>query len=133
MELPLEIWESDEDRQLVSAAVETFGAVPLILTDKLTNSVFLNAPAEVAFEERAEALVNRVAYSLLGFGKREHAPAGLAVALLGEAGPWRGVVEVPTPTGWSRRVAEASAIVQGERFICGLVRLSGDEVKRDDG
>lgn len=133
MELPIEIWESDEDRQLVSAALETFASVPLIVTDKLTNSVYLNPAAEEVCGERAEALVNRVMYSLLGFGKREHAPSGLAVALLGEAGPWRGVVEVPTATGWSRRVAEASAVVRNGRFVCGLVRLSPDEVRRDDG
>ncbi len=132
MQLPAELWESEQDRHLVQGAVKAFDTTPLIVTDKLTNSVFLNARAEELFGERAEALVNRVTYSLLGFGTRENAPKDLPAALLGQTQPWHGVVEINTTNGVRRHAAEASAVLRDGHFVCGLIRLSGKEATHHD-
>ncbi len=132
MELPAELWESPDDRRLVQAATDAFATIPLIVTDKLTNAVFLNRRAEELFGENAEALVNRTSYSLLGFGNRGNAPKVLPAALLGESRPWRGVVEIHTPKGREQHAAEASAVLRDGHFVCGLIRLAVKEATQHD-
>lgn len=104
-----------------------FVDTPVVLTDKLTNSLWFSDPAEELFGERAEALVNRVAFSLLGFEDREKQPTRLVDALLGEADPWRGVVHLQVPGGTRLTFVEASAISRDGTFIAGILRFSPQE------
>jgi len=124
LELPASLWPQPADLQLASDMAALFDASPLILTDRLANSLYLNAAAEELFGERAEALVNRLSFSLLGFGNREKVPGGLEEALLGRGAPWRGVVQVQAADGPLARFAEASAIRRGDLLVCGVIRLS---------
>lgn len=124
---PEEIWPDPNDRQLVQDLIAVFSSTPLVITDKLTNSLWLSDSAESLLGERAEALVNRVSYSLLGFEDREKQPARLVDALLGEGDPWRGVVHLPTATGTRLVFVEASAVSREGRFVCGVLRFNLQE------
>ncbi|MCC5876792.1 MAG: hypothetical protein JJU11_11285 [Candidatus Sumerlaeia bacterium] len=127
MRFPDDIWPDPTDRQLVDDLVSMFVDTPIILTDKLTNSLWFSDPAEELFGERAEAIVNRVAYSLLGFEDREKQPVRLVSALLGEDDPWRGVVHLPVAEGTRLAFVEASAICRDGVFVCGVLRFSPQE------
>lgn len=128
MRFPAELWPDPRDRQLAEELGEAFSHLPIVLTDNLTNSVWLTGRAEELLGERAEALVNRVSYSLLGFGEREKQPQGVVDALLGKGGPWKGVVHLPRADGPSRLVfVEASAVVREGRFVCGVLRFAPQE------
>lgn len=122
MNFPAELWSDEQDRRVVLQAVELLVAIPLVLTDKLTNSVYFNAPAEELFCDSGEAIVNRAAFSLLGFGSHEKMPPGLPKALLGECDPWRGIVH---PDGGSGPIfCEASTARRQGRFLCGILRFT---------
>ncbi len=127
MELPHQLWKEDEDRALVFQTVELFHDAALILTDGLANSVFVNEEAAGLFRERGEALVNRAAYSLLGFGTSEKLPAPLESALLAQGPPWRGIVRLGTvehPGNPTTALCEASAINRRGTLVCGILRLT---------
>jgi hypothetical protein len=127
MELPQQLWQEDEDCALVLQTVELFHNAALILTDGLTNSVFVSKAAEGLFGERGEALVNRAAYSLLGFGTSEKLPAPMESALLAQGPPWRGIVRlgmVENPDNPATAFCEASAIIRRDKLVCGILRLT---------
>ncbi len=124
MRFPAELWKHPADRELLKQTIELFSTVPLVLTDGITNSVYFNDAAERLYGEEAEAIVNRAAWSLLGFDFSSSAPAGLEGALLGTADPWKGVVRV---AGGATRFCEASAIRRGEQLVAGLIRFTGSE------
>lgn len=127
MRLPVELWPDPRDRQLVEDLVAGFSHLPVVLTDRLTNSIWLSGPAEELLGERAEALVNRVSYSLLGFGEREKQPQGVVDALLGTDRPWKGALHLPSGDGSRLSFVEASAIVREGQFVCGVLRFSPQE------
>jgi len=127
MELPHQLWQEDEDRALVFQTVDLFDDTALVLTDALTNSVYLNEAAAGLLRERGEALVNRAAYSLLGFGTSEKLPAPLESALLAQGPPWRGIVRLGTvehPDSPTTAFCEASAINRRGSLVCGILRLT---------
>lgn len=124
MDFPDVLWDDDRDRALARQLVVLFADVPLVLTDRLTNSIYLNEAAEALLDQRAEAVVNRAAYSLLGYGASEAAPPALADALLGAGQPWRSVVRVYADDELGQAVCEASAVRRGEEFVCGVLRLA---------
>lgn len=123
MRFPAELWDIESDRQVVEEFLEAFATFPIVLTDRLANTVYFNARAEVLFGERAEEIVNRLSFSLLGYGRKDQAPGGLTEALLGDAGPWRGIAEVAEV----RLFIEASAMRRDGRFLCGVIRFSQRE------
>ena len=121
---PDELWQDDDERRLARQLAEAFDEFPIILTDRLANSVYLSPPAEAIFGDRAEALVNRLALSLLGYGHKERVPPGLLEALLGEGKPWRGVVAIKGSSELPRlHFVEASAVVCDGRLVTGLLRI----------
>jgi hypothetical protein len=119
MELRTELWEDPRDRQLAADTVAAFGADALVLTDSLGNSIHLTDAACRLFGDRAEALVNRQAYSLLGFGEAARMPKALGEALLGGE-TWRGTA----PVGGRRAAVEASAVRRDGRLLFGILRIS---------
>lgn len=124
MQLPSTLWEDPQDLALVEATAQLFASEPLLLTDILTNTVFLNREAERFLGGRAEDLVNRVTASLLGFDTAsQKLPARMIEALHGKGDPWKGFVGVPTAAGAVPSMVEASAIVRGGRLVCGVVRV----------
>ena len=124
MDFPDVLWDDERDRALARQLVVLFADVPLVLTDRLTNSIYLNEAAEALLGQRAEAVVNRAAYSLLGYGASEAAPAALADALLGRGESWRSVVRVYADDELGQAVCEASAVQRGGVFVCGVLRLA---------
>ena len=127
MDLPTNLWSDDAARELVSQTVELFRDSPLILTDRLTNSVYVNEPAAALLGDRGEALVNRTAFSLLGLGVSEKMPEPLEKALLGDGPPWRGIVrlcKVDNPDESPHIFCEASAINRHGSHVCGILRLT---------
>lgn len=122
LELPVSLWKI-EDYERVKDLAALFSDQPLILTDNLANAVYLNERAEDLFQERAEALVNRLSFSLLGFNDARPVSEGLKKTLLGKAPPWRGIVHFPEPVK-SIRIVDASAIVRPSRLIAGVIRIS---------
>lgn len=120
MDFPGQLWTDERDRQAVRDVVELFVAEPIILTDHLTNSVYFSAPAEALFGDRAEAIVNRTAASLLGFGRTGPVPPALTAALLGEALPWKALVRLD---GGQDVACEASALHRDQHLVCGLLRF----------
>lgn len=122
MELPESLWTDDEDRRLARLTADAWQPFPIILTDRLANSVYLNAPAEAVLAAPAEALLNRAAVSLLGFHDCA-SPAGLHEALLGEGPPWRGAAVLDGRAPGSRFFVEASAVVRASSFVCGIIRI----------
>ncbi len=127
MDFPSILWNDPADRELVSQTVELFHDTPLILTDRLTNSVFVNEAAATLFGDRGEALVNRTAYSLLGFGASEKLPEPLEHALLGDSPPWRGIVRISRVDGGAlmpQAFCEASAVSRAGNLVCGILRLT---------
>ena len=124
MDLPNELWDHDADRALAHQLVELFVDVPVVLTDRLTNSIYLNEAAERLLGQRAEAVVNRAAFSLLGFGSGESTPQGLVDALLGQAPSWRSVVRLFADESLGHAVCEASAVCRGEHHVCGVLRFT---------
>lgn len=123
MRFPSELWEDARDAALALATAEGLAAMPLVLTDRLTNAVFFNEEAEAVFGDRAEALVNRTTLSLLGFSKIEGMPAPLVDALLAKGEPWRGVAVLDVSPKPEARFVEASAVHRGDRLVCGLLRI----------
>lgn len=107
---------------MIEQVLDLFGGDPVLLTDELTNSVFFNEKAEKLYHESGDAIVNRAAYSLLGFESFEGVPQSLVDALMGKRDAWRGFVKVP---GQKCTVCfcEASALVREEELICGLIRF----------
>ncbi|CAN5200571.1 hypothetical protein BH09SUM1_BH09SUM1_24530 [soil metagenome] len=124
MQIPVALYPNPNDLALVEDLVAAFSAVPVILTDKLTNSVFLNEEAELLFGDDAASLVNRLGLSLLGFGHKDRIPAALTAALLGEGLPWRGMINLGTPDLPRLVFAEASAIARPGHFVAGVIRFS---------
>jgi PAS domain-containing protein len=123
LELPTGLWSDPEDLRLIDQALGLFPSEPVLLTDRLTNTVYLNPEAERLLGERGEGLVNRVAFSLLGIEKGGRQAAAVADALLGKGHAWRGVVY---PEGREDRkpvFCEASAIKRAGRLVCGILRL----------
>ena len=123
MQIPQELWSDKDERRLVTDAAKLFEDLPIVLTDNLANSIWMNERAEELFGDSAEALVNRAAFSLLGFGSAGEAPDALAEALLGKRGPWKAFVNVETAVGPKALFCEASAICRGEDLICGILRF----------
>jgi len=124
MRFPIELWTDPADAVLAAATAEGFAFFPIILTDKLANAVFINEAAESIFRDRAEALVNRTTFSLLGFEKLECLPEGLTLALQARSTPWRGVVQLDVTGGQERRYVEASAVHRDGELVCGLLRIA---------
>lgn len=120
MELPGELWEDPRDRQLAADTVATFGAEAMILTDALGNSIHLTDEACRLFGDRADALVNRQAFSLLGFGEAARMPKALGAALLGGE-TWRGTAPI---AGGKRAAVEASAAKRDGRLLFGILRIT---------
>jgi hypothetical protein len=119
--LPLESWPGEQERALVTGLLAALAGRPVALTDGLANTLWFSPEAESLFGERAEAIVNRVAFSLLGFGKNDRLPPGLKEALLGEGPAWRGIVK---PEGRGEQTfLEASCIQQNGRLLCGVLRF----------
>lgn len=131
MRFPAELWNSEQDRQLVRQFLDAFEDHPIVLTDQLANTIYFNNTAEALFGDRAEAVVNRVSFSLLGYGAKENIPEAFIKALLGDAPPWRGVVDL-APEGNPPRhyFVEASAIRRAGKLVCGILRVSLTEVAR---
>ncbi len=124
MLFPADLWNDPADREIVGRTVDLFESTPLLLTDRLTNSVFFNDPAEALYGEAAEAIVNRAAWSLLGFDFSSAAPTALEAALLGSGDPWKGIVRLPDG---APRFCEASAVVRDGRLVCGMIRFAAPE------
>ncbi|MEQ8821062.1 MAG: hypothetical protein RLY93_12535 [Sumerlaeia bacterium] len=132
MRFPSELWACGEQARMASSLAELMAAEPLILTDRLTNSIYFNPPAEALFGATGEELVNRVTFSLLGMdGGAQPPPPAMVAALLGEAGPWKALLHLPAEGGARTVICEASAVKDrtGE-LICGVIRLSPKEVAR---
>ncbi|MCB2154110.1 hypothetical protein KQI84_04440 [bacterium] len=128
MEFPRDLWPGEDDCRLVEQAIELFESMPVVLTDELANSVFFNERAEKLFGGTGEGLVNRAACSLLGYDRGEKAPGLLAEALLAKSGPFRTVVRLPVGVDDPQPVfVEASAVVNGSRLVCGVLRFSIDQ------
>jgi hypothetical protein len=130
LEFPSSLWSAESDRLMAQELVGAFQNEPIILTDELANVVYVNPMAEKLFDENAEALVNRLVFSLLGFGKKGMIPKTLEKALLGEEVPWRGVVDLADAPPTKYFFAHGSAIQAGKHFICGVIRLSAEEASR---
>lgn len=126
MRFPEELWQDPTERRLLADLLALFPSDPVVLTDRLTNSVYFSPAAEALFAAEGDAITNRVAASLLGFGARESAPKALDAALLGESAPWRAAVEPfgEGPVG-TRVVCEASAVRGPRGFVAGLLRFPG--------
>ncbi|MDK2971308.1 MAG: hypothetical protein PWP23_1063 [Candidatus Sumerlaeota bacterium] len=120
MEFPAELWKSDEELTAVRQVVDLFSASPLFLTDSLTNTVYFSPMAEELLGEQGEAIVNRAACSLLGFGRGTPVPPALNAALLGEGPAWKALVRLENGCSVA---CEASAIRGPNGLICGMVRL----------
>lgn len=121
MQFPDSLWTNPEDREIVRRIVDLFDDSPLVLTDRLTNSVYFNAAGEALFSDRGESIVNRAAYSLLGFEAETAIPAALSRALLGEGDAWKGAVH---PEGHdAKMLCEASAVRRDDRLLCGVIRF----------
>jgi hypothetical protein len=124
LRFPAELWPDPVDSQRILALADAFADHPLLLTDKLANTVYMTNPVETLFGDRNEALINRLALSLLGFGERDRVAPGLVEALTGEAGPWRGIVQAQTAAGPLPIFAEVSAAKRPDgRLLCGIIRL----------
>lgn len=108
---------------MVAETADLFASVPLVLTDALTNSVWFNDEAERLFRDRAEAIVNRAAWSLLGFGFAAAAPDRLTAALLGQSGPWKGMVRPSGDPAARPEFCEASSLCRDGRLVCGILRF----------
>lgn len=119
MRFPEELFTAEE-RPLVTGVLDLFRQRPLVLTDRLTNSIYLNPPAEELFGLDGESIVNRAAYSLLGFGESDKLPLPVADALLGDTDAWRSLV---TPPGGHPVFCEASCVRIGDAFVAGLLRF----------
>ncbi|MEO8377899.1 MAG: hypothetical protein ABI579_09540 [Candidatus Sumerlaeota bacterium] len=128
MRFPGELWETETDRQVILQFVDAFAGHPLVLTDKLANTIFFNAEAEALYADRGEAIVNRLSFSLLGYGgKKDKVPSGLTPALLGEGVPWRGIVNLSESETPKLHFVEASAIRAPGRLLCGVIRFKLNE------
>ncbi|MBI1291620.1 hypothetical protein GC173_10310 [bacterium] len=124
MRFPDELWPDPAERELVSGLLQAFPEQALILTDRLVNSVYLSDAAERAFGERAEALVNRLGLSLLGFGEKDRIPAGLVEALDGSSSGWEGIVQLQAVGGPLAAFVQASAIrSRSGSLIAGVIRI----------
>ena len=124
MEFPAELWTDEQDRQYAEDLVRAFEGSPLILTDRLANSNYLTPQAAHLLGDSEEALVNRLSFSLLGFGKHQKVPTALVKALEGEGPSWRGVVDLGEMGSARWHFCEASAVVRDGRLVCGVIRLS---------
>ena len=129
MEIPLDLWESQEDQQRVVDLITLFEADPLILTDSLANVIYLNDLALGLFTDRAGALINRLSFSLLGFGERTDVPQPFVNALTGEGPAWRGMMNIGTDRTPNIRMINASAVAKEDHFVCGVLRLARQEAK----
>ncbi len=124
VDFPKSLWQDPNDLTLVEQMTEFLADVPMILTDRLANSVFFNPAAERLFDQDGEAIVNRAAFSLLGFGTTGKTPPGLTEALLGKKAPWRGAVQIESTDKQPPVFCEASAIMRDNCFICGVLRFT---------
>lgn len=124
VDFPEELWPDEAQRRAVQEMILAFGHEPLIITDRLANVVYASEAAERLLGDRAEALVNRVAFSLMGFDQPRMIPAGLQPALLAEGKPWYGLVGFYGIAEPGLRRVDASAIKQGGQFVAGVVRIS---------
>lgn len=127
LRFPEELWQSEIEKQLAGDVAEAFGHHPVVLTDQLTNSVYLTPPAEELLCDSAEALVNRLSLSLLGFGRRETIPRGVTEALQGQSEPWRGVVNLGDQDNPRWYFVHASAVLHEGKLVCGVLRFSKQE------
>lgn len=124
MRFPDELWPELPQGAMVRAFVEAFSESPIILTDRLLNSVYFTEPAERLFAERAEAIVNRLALSLLGFGEKDRIVPGLVEALSGTADPWEGIVNLQAAEGPLSVYIQASSIRERDgQLIAGIIRI----------
>jgi len=113
---------------MVRAMADLFDDQPLVLTDRLLNTIYFSPAAEELFRDRGEAIVNRALFSILGLDDRNHIPPRMVEALSGKAGPWKAVMNLPgRPAPW---VCEASCVRDGEMLLCGVVRLRESAVAR---
>ena len=124
MRFPEELWPDPAECQLVRVFVDAFNDHPLILTDQLANTTYFSEAAEALFAERAEALVNRLALSLLGFGEHERPANGIVEALEGRGAAWDGIVRLQTATGPRVAFVQTSAIRNREGLlVAGVIRI----------
>lgn len=123
LQFPAELFVDERQRQAVLDFVEAFAHRPLLLTDRLCNSIYINPAAEDLFAARAEEIVNRLAFSLMGYSHLVRTPPRMTEALLAQGDPWRGVVplEQGPPIGW--HFAEVSCISMDGTLVCGVVIL----------
>ena len=123
MQFPAELFDDPRHRQAVSDFIEAFAERPMLLTDKLCNTIYINDAAETLFAARAEEIVNRLAFSLMGYSHLMRTPPRMTEALLAQGDPWRGVVplEPGPPIGW--HFAEVSSITIDGALVCGVVIL----------
>jgi PAS domain-containing protein len=109
---------------MVRALVEAFPDHAIMLTDGLINSVYLSPAVESILGERADALVNRLGFSLLGFGERDRLAPGLLEALSGSGEPWEGIVQLQSAAGPRTAFVQASAIrSRAGSLLAGVVRI----------
>ena len=94
MRFPIELWNSDSDRVLILTALAETASGPLVVIDRLGNTVFFNDAAERLWGERAEALVNRAIVSLLGLDRRRNL-ADEWGRLLETGKGWEGIARIP--------------------------------------
>ncbi len=122
MKFPNELWSDPKDRELVSAIADAFTDEALLLTDQLINIVWVSPKAEELFQERGEAIVNRLTFSLLGMDDSPPQLDCLKRALSGESAPWRGRAKLDSQR---ETFLEASALIGPSGFLCGIIRLKG--------
>lgn len=121
MQFPRNLWTNAEHADMAVQVLAIFPGRAVMLTDILGNTIYLSPEAAELFGDREEALLNRLSASLLGMGDRESVSPRFWKAIDGTDEPWRAMVRLP---GQQRAVfAEASAVRQGEHFICGVIRL----------
>ncbi len=130
MRFPQEIWSSRAEALAALVKIAEAPAGPLLLLDRLGNVVFLNSAAEAFWGERAGALVNRAAISLLGLDRRGGGAAAFCAALEGGQG-WEGRVrprrEAPgaqgrsSPARWAVLEPVAVEAATGRRRLAGAI------------
>lgn len=87
MPFPVELWDSDADRVAILRAACEAHSGAIVVIDRLGNSVFFNEAAESLWQDRAEALLNRSAISLLGLDS-DHGSAGRFARALEQLERW---------------------------------------------
>lgn len=109
MRFPIELWNSDAERVAVLARVAEAPAGPVLVVDKLGNTVFLNDAAERLLGERADALVNWLATALLGLAQDRQGRGEAFTRSIERGESWSGSVRpAVAPKGKRPRARKAT-------------------------